>query len=412
MEYYEPMLYICTPEYPNTMGMIAVLKEPVDGKILREVVEELRQRFPYYYVQEKQEGTELITAVNPRPMTVREGWGPINLCSEEANYHLAAFKYDGRRLCFEVLHSITDGAGALPYMKSVLYLYLSRKSGHTFDPSGFRLPGEEIPESEIGDPFAGIDIDGADAPVYQPETVADFYRLSDGTDTQRHIFYVKLPEEQVIRYCKDNDGSPNILLSVLLAKAIRRYDPESDKTVSVSVAVNHKAVLGNHDNYRMFANVAELSFKKDRDLSDLSKACTGARGQLILQTQPENSIRVLKTRKAICEKLSQAPLEIKFGMVAKAAATPRWSVSVSYADNRSFGPLDPYIDEFYMLASPGTTDVICEVACLNHSFFLSFIQVFSSDKFFRIFLEELADAGIPFEVTGSDSFQFCGIERG
>ncbi|MBQ7724979.1 MAG: hypothetical protein IJT63_05140 [Lachnospiraceae bacterium] len=51
MEYYEPMLYICTPEYPNTMGMIAVLKEPVDGKILREVVEELRQRFPYYYVQ-------------------------------------------------------------------------------------------------------------------------------------------------------------------------------------------------------------------------------------------------------------------------------------------------------------------------------------------------------------------------
>ena len=50
-EFYEPMLYLSTPDHPNTMAALAVLKEAVDGEILRNVVEDLRPRFPYFYVQ-------------------------------------------------------------------------------------------------------------------------------------------------------------------------------------------------------------------------------------------------------------------------------------------------------------------------------------------------------------------------
>ena len=50
-EFFEPMLFLSTPDHPNTMGAIAVLKEAVDGEILRDVVEDLRLRFPYFYVQ-------------------------------------------------------------------------------------------------------------------------------------------------------------------------------------------------------------------------------------------------------------------------------------------------------------------------------------------------------------------------
>lgn len=41
-EFYEPMLYLSAPDHPNTMGALVGLKEPVDGDILRGVVEELR----------------------------------------------------------------------------------------------------------------------------------------------------------------------------------------------------------------------------------------------------------------------------------------------------------------------------------------------------------------------------------
>ena len=95
-EFYEPMLYMSTPDHPNTMGMLVVLKESVDGELLRTVVEELRTRFPYFYVKVVPEGNDLKTVPNPRPMTVRNTWAPINLNSKESNDHLAAWKYEGR----------------------------------------------------------------------------------------------------------------------------------------------------------------------------------------------------------------------------------------------------------------------------------------------------------------------------
>lgn len=53
--YYDPMLYLSTPEIPFVMGITATLKEPIEGEKLEEAVERLRQRFPYFYVRAERE---------------------------------------------------------------------------------------------------------------------------------------------------------------------------------------------------------------------------------------------------------------------------------------------------------------------------------------------------------------------
>ena len=410
-EFYEPMLYMSTPDHPNTMGVLVTLKEAVDGDILRSVVDKLRDRFPYYYVKVAIKENDLFPVPNPLPMTVRNTWNPINFNSEESNFHLAAWKYEGKRLAFEVSHSLTDGAGVLPYIKSALYLYLSRKTGVNFASEGFRLPGDVIPESETGNPYTGLDIDGAEAPLYTKPPTEDFYRLNTGADRDQRIFYIKLSESQLMQYCKDYDGSPNAFLSVMFARAVRRYDPASEKTVSIAVAIDHKAMLGNHNNYRMGANVVEMDFPKSRSLDDLMKTCTVARGQVMLQAQPENSLWAMKQKKALYAKMDQIPLEMKLGMIAKAAGSPRWSISISYANSRSFGPLDPYIDELYMLAEPGVSDFMCEIACINHSFFLTIMQNYSSHAFVKVFLDELVSVGIDYEVMREEPLRLCGMKE-
>lgn len=410
-EFYEPMLYLSTPEHPNTMGILVTLKEPIDGEMLCDIVEELRVRFPYFYVKAAVKDNDLFPVPNPMPMIVRNTWEPINLNSEASNFHLAAWKYDGKRLAFEISHSLTDGAGVLPYIKSTLYLYLTRKTGAGFDPNGFRLPGDDIPESETGNPYAGLDIDGTAAPLYSKEATKDFYRLNTGADKEQRITYIKLSEGQLMQYCKTFDGSPNAFLSVMFARAVRRYDPDSDKTISIAVAIDHKAMLGNHDNYRMFANVVELDFPKNRPLDDLMKSCTIARGQMMLQAQSENSLWAMKQRKALYAKLDQAPLEMKLGVISKAAGSPRWSISISYVNSRSFGPLDPYIDELYAVGEPGVSDICCEVTCINHNFFLAIGQTFSSDEFLKVFLNELRSVGIDCEVMGRESLRLCGLNE-
>ncbi len=409
-EFYEPMLYLSTPEHPNTMSVVAELKEPIDGNILNSVVEALRVRFPYFYVKAVARDNDVYPVPNPLPMTVRNSWEPINFNSQESNYHLAAWKYDGTRLAVEISHSLTDGAGILPYVKSALYLYLCRKTGLELDPAGIHLPGEEIPASETGNPFASMDIDGAEEPMYTKKPIEDFYRVKREGDPQPQFHCIKMAESQLIRYCRDFDGSPNAMIAVLLARAARKYDPDSEKTVSVSVAIDHKAMLGARENYRMFANVIELDFPKSRSLDDLMQSCTVARGQMMLQAQPENSLWAMKNRKLTYAKLGQLPLDMKLGAIAKSAGNTRWTFSVSYVNSRSLGAIDPYLDAVYIIAEPGVFDIGCEIFCNDHNFFLTIMQSFSADRFVELFLDELSSVGIDYDVLHKEPLRLCGIE--
>ncbi len=407
--YYDPMLCSCSPENPMTMGVTAVLTEQIDEKLLKEAAEELRERFAYFYVRAKIEGNDIVVVPNPLPMTVRNTWAPIELASKEANYHLAAIKYEGDRICLEINHTLSDGAGVLPFFKSLLFVYLSKKTGVSFPTQGFRLPGSEAPLSETGDPFAAVDTDNVQGPFYQKEPTADFYRLPSRTGEADHIYYLKMPVSAVMKYCKENDGSPNVLMAVLIARAIRRVDPISEKPVTVSVAIDHKAMLGNSENYRMFANAYELDFPKKRQLDDIMKLCTMTRGQLMLQAQPENSAWYIKTRKMGFEKMKAMPLQMKLDILPKAASASRWTASVSYVNSRSFGPLDPYIKELYNLAEVRSIDVVCEIACINNSFFVAFAQCNSSRELFEALLCELEQASIPFEIMRDEEYHLCGL---
>ncbi len=395
-EYYEPLRDFSVPEHQSIMGIILSLRDPVDGESLRCAVEETRARFPYFYVKAVYKGNDLVTVPNDLPMTVRNTWEPIRLYSEASNGHLAAWKYEGRRLAFEIHHALTDGPGVMPYIRSTLFLYLSKVTGQTFDPAGFRLPGDVIPASETGNPFSDPEINHTKAPLYQKKPIPDFFRLTDAADDDKTVFYVKLSEAQIMQYCRDYDSTPNVIMSVLLAKAARRLDPECKKTITVSVCVNRKAMLGNFNNYRMFTGEAILDFSNERDLEDLTKTCTIARGQLMLQVQPENILWELKQMKRMLPPPSPD--------IAQA------SICVSYVNSRSFGPLDPWIEELYIVTSLSKiTDVLCEITCINHYFFLAFMQPFSSEKYFRCFLDELDAAGISFECLRSEPLRMCGI---
>lgn len=409
-EFYEPLLYLSTPAHPNTMSVIAELKEPIDGDILRDVVQELSVRYPYFYVQAVARDNDIYPEPNPLPMTVRNTWEPINFNSQASNYHLAAWKYEGKRAAFEISHSLTDGAGVFPYIKSALYLYLTRKTGEQLDPAGIHLPGEEIPASETGNPFAALDIDAAEEPMYLKPPTEDFYRVKVEGDASKQVHHIMLEESELIQYCRDFDGSPNAMIAVMLARAARKYDPENEKTVSVSVAIDHKAMLGARENYRMFANVIELDFPKSRPLDDLMKTCTMARGQMMLQAQPENSLWAMKQRKLTYAKLGQLPLEFKLGALAKTAGNVRWTFSVSYVNSRTFGALDPYIETLYAVAEPGVFDIGCEITCINRKFFLTLIESFTADRFIDIFLRELSSVGIAYEVVRKEPLRLCGIE--
>jgi len=72
--------------------------------------------------------------------------------------------------------------------------------------------------------------------------------------------------------------------------------------------------------------------------------------------------------------------------------------------------LDPWIEELYVVTSLAKiTDILCEITCINHHFFLALMQPFPSEKYFMCFLNELDTAGISYEVLGREPLRMCGI---
>ena len=50
-EYYDPMLFLSSPGTANTMGCTVTLHDTIDGGLLADAAESLRERFPYFYVR-------------------------------------------------------------------------------------------------------------------------------------------------------------------------------------------------------------------------------------------------------------------------------------------------------------------------------------------------------------------------
>ena len=409
--YYSPNLYISNEKYSFVMSAYLTLFDDIDGKLLSDAVEALRERFAYFYVRVKGVDEELRVVDNPLPVPVRNTWEPTVLGSAENNYHLIALRYDGKRLGVEVSHCITDGAGYMPYLRALLFLYLSSKLGKTFNPAGIRLPGTELAPGEVGCPWPEDKFDTVETPTYVPKNV-DFYQLGDGPvtmDGKKTNYYLKVSAVELMDFCRQNDGSPNAAVTVLLAKALCKVDPNIKKDIVVGLAINKKALLGNYENYNYGADLARIDFPAGRHIDGLSKACTVVRGQVIAQTMPEDIICNVKAGKEAFAQIDAIPtLKMKMDLLGEALGAPSVSAFVSYTGNRTMGDLDPYIDDFYCVTGAVGAEIVVEINCLNHCFYISVMQNFSSSAYVDELVREFAEEGIGCEVVGTDDLWISG----
>ena len=413
-KYYDPIVMKSTSYNPYIAGPCVTLTEPVDIELLSAVIEDLRSRYPFFYGKVKIEDEDLVFEPNPLPIVVRNSWEPIHLFSKESNYHFLSFKVDGNRFAAEFSHAFSDGMGFMSYLKSLLYCYITRKTGEKLDPTGFHLPGEEIPESETGNPFESFNLDSVDLSV--PNAIANdqIYRLPEeitGAKNHWQITYIQMPEASVMDYCKKNGATPNVLFATLLAKAIRRLDPASEKVIRVGVAIDGKSIVGNMNNYRAFPEFAHLDYYKEQENEDLAATLKAKRAELKAEASVEKILRLVKGLKIGCEKLKPFPLQVKVDLTQKAFIERARSVSVvvSYVRTKSFGPLDSYIQELYGIAEPSHEDVVCELKSLNNTFFFSYIQTFEDETLFKLLLEEMNNIGIPYEIKRKEPLRTSGV---
>lgn len=109
-----------------------VLKEQIDGDILQKSLDCVYHRFPMLFVRLHKGVFWNYLEQNTNKFTVEEEIEyPCNyITAIKENAYLLRVFYYSNRISVEIFHSLTDGLGAVEFMKSLLYYYLVF-SGHT-----------------------------------------------------------------------------------------------------------------------------------------------------------------------------------------------------------------------------------------------------------------------------------------
>ena len=146
---------IISEDLTHVFRITASLKEPVRYSSIREAVEITSRRFPYFGVSLRSGIFWHFLEFNdqlPR-IQVEEEIPCTAFALKRKNEPLYRVIIKANRISVEFLHILTDGAGALEYLKSLLYTYLSLVGKQISSSGNIILPGTPLSDEEYEDGY-------------------------------------------------------------------------------------------------------------------------------------------------------------------------------------------------------------------------------------------------------------------
>lgn len=146
---------IMSDDLTSVFRITAALKVPVKYSIIKEAVEITTKRFPYFNVSLGSGIFWHFLELNnqlPR-IQVEEEIPCTAFAVKRKNEPLYRIVIKGKKISVEFIHILTDGAGALEYLKSLLYTYMTI-TGKDIIPEGkIIIPDSPVSEEEFEDGY-------------------------------------------------------------------------------------------------------------------------------------------------------------------------------------------------------------------------------------------------------------------
>ena len=230
--------------WSNVFRLSATLKEPVDLPIMQTALDITVRRFPsiavrlrrgvfWYYLQQLSEVPE-IREESSYPLT-RMSRDETRRCA----FRVLVYQ---RRIAIEIFHSLTDGNGALVFLKSLVAEYLQQKYGvHIPAEQGVLGRLEEPSEAELEDSFQKY---AGTMTASRQENTA--WRLSGTPEPAGflHVTCFQLPVQEVLTKAHEYGVSLTNFLCAVLMQAMQQMqkekipNPQKRRPIKVLIPVN------------------------------------------------------------------------------------------------------------------------------------------------------------------------------
>ena len=411
-------IYETTAEDPHTFRVSIKLKDLIEGDILRNAANRTMKRYPYFSVRMRRSGADISFESNPLPLPVIETNGRITLGAAETNYHLMAFCYWQNWLHIDCYHALTDGGGLHPFVTTLLYLYISDFYGLEPDATDVRLPGSPISEEEWKDP-ADISLSAErqgliskwSAPAFQLE------KKHVHLQSESIVTTIGISENEFLPYSFSNDGSPATIVSLLLARSMAMAHPDAADPIVIALCVNQRKALKAPLAHQSLVGDVRLVYNDRMKKMPFMHQATSFRGMVALQSDRDMVLDEIRDYQDLMRELNgMKTFEERHDTCVRRmeALSKCVTATVSYIGKVNMGFIDHYLQEFDPIPSTALpsmhTPLTIEMVSMNGCIVLNFIQYFTEMEYFSLFVKQLRDNNINYNVLRQEKALYPLLE--
>lgn len=230
--------------WSNVFRVSATLKEDVDKEILRSALDVTLRRFPsigvrlrkgaFWYYLEQLSYVPEIRDENSYPL-IKMSRKETRKCA----FRIIVYK---RRIAVEIFHSLTDGNGAMVFLKSLVAEYLQQKY-HVYIPAEEGVLGrlEEPSEEELEDSFQKY---AGKLCASRKERTAWHVGGTPEVKGFQHLTCFKLPVQEVLKKAHEHGVSLTTFICAVIMQALQQSqkekvpNPNRRKPIKVLIPVN------------------------------------------------------------------------------------------------------------------------------------------------------------------------------
>ncbi len=378
------------------------LKEKVDPDAIKTAWEKTLKVYPYMSYAVGVRGGRMALFENELPFVIKETGEVVAPYERSGNFHTVTFCYMSNTLWVYADHITVDGTGFQYVMETFFYHYYCELDGCEYPvPEGVltekdgEAKGQDVDAYLMADP---VDPKALMKKASGGETFVAKETISDELLIKRENcrgYCISVPSKEMMAYAKSVKGSPMSVLSVFLAKAMERLNPDNKLPISMIIPINVRKTMGN--TYSLLHQVVHMpySFTPDELASDSDDTLNNKmRAHLNGFSQDQNIRMMCGVYRGICEGYAKA---FQAGgleeIVLEQRSKHKGSLEISYLGTFKTGDYGNRIrmTAFHAMPEKG---FMLQVAEVGDYFYIDWYQGFFGDMYAKAMRDLMIEAGM------------------
>ena len=387
------------------------LSDPIDADALRNAVDSVMKRYPYFCVRLLKKGEEFVFAENKSPVVIADTPKGAELNAAESNYHMISFSGYDNWIVMDIFHGLTDGIGAYEVIRTLLFYYCSRRYNKTLSEEGIRTTNDDIPLEEWECPVMKVVNLPTPKRYEMPPALNPIVAANLRTEEFATVYSVLTSESDFMKFNRDNGGSPGTVVALLLSRSIAKLFPDARDVIRIVMSVNQRKALRAPLAHQSLVGGALLEYGEDLRCLLLREQIKAYREMVSDQIQEEKVLAGISSTSGLTKMLlSKNTLEerIKIASSVDEMASRIGTACVSYVGKANFGEAEKYAREFHTW-SYNSLPITIQISAVNGKFTFDFIQKFNSPIYINAFLKELNERGISYDFQDGVSMKLPNI---